>query len=392
MSDHARLSVVVVLATCLGVCTSGHGAAQDCIKDSPAGKQVKKKLLQGALRTIGKQTLRKALILKEVYDVTYSATRAVINCPEYFDAAKNLIEGVTKDQCWAIAGTEIECRGLELDSDRGQNVADADISHSCWLHGSRAAAGTRVVRGTGNPATDFISVVGHAKTSWGSADWVGLGGVGDNLRIDSSVLDMLARIEGLLLDPVYRPNESWLDSESALTPQEQAEDLIDLFRPSGFAVAPRVFYPAEVAGDSETLYYEAQIIGMLSVIDVDSEDPAQCFGVDLIMDGVYYDTDGNVTATVCCQVCNLEPSLFTYSDGEMELEWQGGTTIVQPYFGFSLQDFDLHMPVDIPDDWGDALTHVDLEVMAGSSAVPEPASALLLLLGFAGAALRRDTK
>jgi hypothetical protein len=207
------------------------------------------------------------------------------------------------------------------------------------------------------------------------------------------VLDILARIESLVNDPVYQPNASWINAQPGATPEDQAHDLIDLFAPSGFAISARVFYPTEIAGDDQRLYYDAQIIGMLSVVDINAEHPADCFGIDLIIDGEYYDTDGNVTGTVTdSAVCNLTAELFTYSEGEVELDWEGGTTITQPYFQFAVDDFDLHLPVDVPLSWQDMWAHVDLEVMAGSAAygaVPEPASLAAGLLSLMGLAVRR---
>ncbi len=354
------------------------------VKDSPTGKAVKKELLQTALRTVGKSTIRKYLVATQVYDATYSATRAVINAPTYYDAGIAIIDGIQNDKCWAIAGSEVECFGLELDSSTGQNIATASHSQACSFHGSSASANVHVSRGN-TPATDYVGIGGHAHapSAWltsPSAHWVGLGGVGDRcLEIDSDVLDIVAKIKEVVLDPTPGLQQSWLEAQDSQT--EATEQLKDLFSPSGFSLSMRVHLP-DATGQATYLFYEGEITAWLTVVDPEATLAADVFGVQLVINAEYFDENGAVLSSLSdSQVSDLVASEFSYFEDTVSIDGQ-----LLDAFGFELLDRDLTFSVDLPDDHDPAdPVYVDMEVLAGSAAagspIPEPTLLSLLTLG-----------
>lgn len=379
----SSLLYTIVLILCL----SSHAFAQvtKLAEETPTGKKIKKELVQAGLRTVGKTTLKKVLIAKEVYDTTYSTTRAVINSPTYYAAGNAIVTGIQKDKAWAVAGTEVECFGLELDSNVGQNSASANHSKACSLHDSSASATVQVSRGGGG-GEDFVSAVGYANapSSWflsPEAHWVGMGGVGDKLVIDSDVLDIVEKIKETLLDPMPTPHSSWLGGQAT---QADGLDLLrGLYNPAGFSLLTRVYVPT-ASGLDNYLFYEAEITAMLGVADREADYAADFFGVDLFMRADYYDESGGITRTLNnSEVSSLSPMLFKYVEESVDV---GGQTL--DTFGFVLNDYDVNLRVELPTDRDKDLPfYVDMEVLAGSQAisyapVPEPSSGVLM--GVAG--------
>ena len=369
-----QTSVLMVALILVGRASA---ALTEMVEESPEGKMVKKELVQIGLRTAGKETLKRVIVAKEVFDTTYSATRAVINAPSYYDAGVAIITGIQQDKAWAVAGTEVECFGLELVSNVGQNQASASHSQACSLHGSSAAAQVQVSRGTAG-SEDFVSVVGHAKapSSWllsPEAHWLGMGGVGDKLVIDSDVLDIVEKVKQTILDPKPSVHSSWLEGQSSQ--QAAADSLSQLYSPAGFSLLTRVYLPT-VSGEDYYLFYEAEVSAALGVADREADLASEFFGVDMFVRADYYDESGGITRTLQdAAVCSLTPENFQYFENTVDTEGQS-----LDVFGFALNNFDLGLSVELPTDRDkDLPMYVDMEVLAGSQAigtpVPEPSSA-----------------
>lgn len=353
-------------------------------KNTPQGKKINKAALQAALRTVGKTTLKRVSAITTVWDCTYTATRAVVNSPSYYDAGVAIIEGIQNDKAWAIAGAEVECFGLEMESNVGQNTATANRSQACSFHGSSAASTVQVSRGLAG-GENCVNVEGHANApdAWltsPSAHWIGLGGVGDKLVIKSDVLDIVEKIKDTIIDPTLLPHSSWLDAQAS--PESGAAQLTALYDPAGFSILTRVYMPQ--TGSEPYLYYESEVSAWLGIRDIQADYANDFFGIETFIQSDYFNPDGSVIRTLSgADVCSLDSSDFNYFDGTAS---PAGQTINT--FGFSLQNFDLGLRVDLPANRDISLPLlIDMEVLAGSRAaggiVPEPGSALLLTIGVA---------
>lgn len=389
MTSSLKQMLVVGVAAALAIPVSVRAAFTVCLEESPPGKKVKKEILRETLRNVGRRNLKKANVAKQVFDTTYSATRAVINSPTYYKAGVAIIDGIQNDKAWAVAGTEVECFGLRLDSGVGVNSASARDSQACSFHKSHAGATVQVSRGFGADE-DYVNVVGdaYAPNSWllsPEAHWLGMGGVGDKLVIDSDVLDIVEKIREEIIDPT--PHASWLDGQASST--EGTDQLTNLYNPAGASVLTRVYLP-KAGGADYYLYYEAEVTGFLSVMDIDAEFARDVFGIEMIRRADFYNPSGDITQTLeGAQVTPLSSADFQYYDTVVNVD---GTDLNA--FGFALRNYDLSFHVPLPSDRDAALPLlIDMEVLAGSRAagIPEP-GALTACLGACTLIQRRRRK
>lgn len=297
---------------------------------STADAELLKEGWKAAKKAIRKTALIKALPTVNVFLSTYAATRGVIEGYELADNLGNVIAGITLNQPWSIAFTDVSWVGRSFKSATDVDWALAEDSNGN-IFGSAASS-----RASSKKSGE-LSLSGFSQKS---ASWLAMGGIGMKAQLAGQALGTVA-VEGYnqILDPYNTPIVDCSDVQD--TDRE-----VQLLCPTGAHHYLRVYYATASPDSVGPLYCEMEVVTFLEVADSTAASPRGAVRPAVYAFADYYDALGAVIDhREGGDVTNLTSESFTYFESDTARDYVGCQT---PTYGYALNDFEMKFFVNQP--------------------------------------------
>lgn len=302
-----------------------------CLAHGEAWGTLKAYMLKQGRKQIAKTAAKKYIPVANVAATAYETTQFLMEGIDLFDAATEVIEGVVKEQPWAISYNQVYLMGWQVDADNDTSHAISDVSTGSVL-GDAANSHAEAVKNTGR-----MTIYG---ASQGWASWLGMAGIGAKGTLGGQAIKTIVVQElDQMLDPYNTP---------IIDPSKQVEleREVQLLYPSGFDYLVRVYYPTSTLDSVGPLYYEAEVFGYLAVYDSTAYELSDAMRPAVYSIAEYYNRAGTVTKHIeGASVCNLASDSFVFFEADTARSISGELV---PTYGYKLEDFDLEFYVNAP--------------------------------------------